>query len=101
MDTVIKDIICRMDRMFENRYRFCIMTLLTRNAECNYVSLQNSLQISCGALSSHLNFLEKAKYIKAEKKFINRKPNTSYTLTESGIKSFNEYKKAFTLLINM
>jgi DNA-binding PadR family transcriptional regulator len=100
MDTNINDIIHRMDKTFENRYRFCIMTLLIKNDECNYMSLQNWLQITCGALSSHLNFLEKAKYIKSEKKFINRKPNTSYTLTESGIKSFNEYKKALTLLMN-
>ena len=101
MKTDMKDIIHRMDKTFENRYRFCIMALLKRNGECNYMFLQNWLQITCGALSSHLNFLENAKYIKTEKKFINRKPNTSYSLTESGIKSFTDYKKDLTLLINI
>ncbi|HPS18425.1 MAG TPA: transcriptional regulator [Bacteroidales bacterium] len=101
METDMKDIIHRMDKMFDNRYRFCIMTLLKRDRACSYMFLQNSLQVTCGALSSHLNFLENAKYIKTEKKFINRKPNTSYSLTESGIKSFTDYKKDLTLLINI
>lgn len=90
-----------IDKVFDNKYRFAIMNVLINYETMNYSSLQNLFLLSSGALSYHLNSLENAKYIIAEKKFIDKKPNTSYSCTISGKKSFTEYKKALTLLINM
>jgi DNA-binding PadR family transcriptional regulator len=101
MDTKIYEIIDNLDKTFNNMHRYYIMSLLIKNEKFNYSSLQNILKLSCGALSYHLNYLEKAKYIIVEREFVNRKPNSSYTLTELGKKSFNECKNALSLLINM
>jgi predicted transcriptional regulator len=35
-----------------------------------------------------------------EKSFINRKPNTSYSITEQGLESFSSHLKALEDLIN-
>jgi len=97
----IEDIILHMDRLFDNKYRFCIMALLIKKEKTNYSSLKKLLQLSDGALAYHLNYLKNANYIIEEKEFINRKPNTSYSLTEFGKKSFTEYKEAITILLIM
>lgn len=101
MDTKMANMINHIDKVFENKYRFSIMNVIIKRELINYSSLQNLFLLSSGALSYHLNILENARYIIAEKKFIDKKPNTSYSCTTSGKKSFTEYKKALTLLINM
>lgn len=95
----IEDIILQMDRLFDNKYRFCIMAFLIKKEKNNYSSLKKLLQLSDGALAYHLNYLKNANYINEEKKFIDRKPVTSYFLTELGEKSFTEYKIALTRIL--
>ena len=53
-----------------------------------------------GNLASHLRALEEGGYISMEKSFINRKPNTNYTITEKGLESFKSHLKALEELIN-
>ncbi|MZP67010.1 MAG: transcriptional regulator, partial [Bacteroidales bacterium] len=48
---------------------------------------------------SHLRALEEAGYIRMEKSFINRKPNTSYSITDDGMESFSSHLKALEELI--
>ncbi|MCI0714825.1 MAG: transcriptional regulator, partial [Chlorobi bacterium] len=49
---------------------------------------------------THLSSLEKSKYIKINKSFIGKKPNTSYSVTAAGRKAFNEHLDALEQLIN-
>jgi len=56
--------------------------------------------VTDGNLASHLRALEEAGYIRMEKNFINRKPNTSYSITEEGLENFSSHLKALEELIN-
>jgi DNA-binding MarR family transcriptional regulator len=58
-------------------------------ADFNY--LKKRTGATDGNLSTHLRKLEEAGYIQMEKKFIGRKPVTSYWLTEQGHQAFKNY----------
>src|SRR5688572_26459406 len=95
----MKDFIARLNKAFENRIRLGIMSILLVNDEVDFNSLKEMLDVSDGNLASHITALEKAEYLKVEKKFVGKKPNTAYTATKSGKKAFNEHLNALEKLL--
>ena len=55
--------------------------------------------VTDGNLASHAKALEKVNYIKIEKQFINRKPNTKYYASELGKQEFKKYINALEKII--
>ncbi|WP_420813360.1 transcriptional regulator [Plesiocystis pacifica] len=49
--------------------------------------------------SSHLAKLEKAGYVAVHKRFVGRKPRTTYTMTERGRAAFDAYLLALEALL--
>jgi len=80
-----------LNREFESRVRLGIMSILMINDHAEYKTLKELLELTDGNLASHLSGLEKAEYIKVQKQFIGRKPNTSYSATKAGKKAFTEH----------
>lgn len=66
----------------------------------DFGSLKEQLHITDGNLASHINALEKLKYIQIRKQFIGKKPNTSYATSHTGKKAFSEHLDALEKLIN-
>jgi DNA-binding MarR family transcriptional regulator len=95
----MKDILIHINKAFENRIRLGIMSILMVNETVDYNALKNMLDVTDGNLASHINVLEKFRYVKSKKRFIGRKPNTSYYATESGKKEFSEHLDALEKLI--
>ena len=81
----MKDIISGLDKVFESRVRLGIMSILMVNDSFDFNSLKETLNVTDGNLASHLKALEDKGLIIMEKRFIGRKPNTSYTITREGI----------------
>ena len=52
-----------------------------------------------GNLASHISALEKKEFITVFKKFIGKKPNTTYSITRAGKKAFTEHLDALEKLI--
>ena len=52
-----------------------------------------------GNLGAQLLKLEEAGYVEVEKKFVLRKPQTLYRMTQSGRKALTEYVQALKLLL--
>jgi DNA-binding MarR family transcriptional regulator len=88
------------NKAFESRVRLGIMSVLAVNSSMDFISLRETLEVTDGNLASHLRALEDAGYISMEKSFINRKPNTKYTITEEGMENFRRHIKALEDLIN-
>jgi DNA-binding MarR family transcriptional regulator len=61
--------------------------------------LKELLGATDGNLASHTKALEKSAYIKIEKSFIGRKPNTRYSATELGKLQFKKHINALEKLI--
>jgi DNA-binding MarR family transcriptional regulator len=85
--------ISRLNKFFENRVRLGIMSILAVNDSYDFNNLKEALGVTDGNLASHLKGLEENKLIRVNKKFIGRKPNTSYSITENGFTLFREHIK--------
>lgn len=67
------------------------MSILMVNESVEFTRLKELLDVTDGNLASHLSALEKEGYVAVIKQFVNKKPNTSYAVTNSGKKAFNEH----------
>lgn len=96
----MKDIIENLNKAFESRVRLGVMSVLMVNEFVDFNSLKETLDLTDGNLASHLSALEKYNYIKIKKKFVGKKPNTSYGVTDSGRKAFTDHLDALEKLLN-
>lgn len=96
----MKDIIANLDKAFESRIRLGIMSALMVSDSADFITLRELIDVSDGNLASHLRTLEEAGYISIEKRFINKKPNTSYSTTPKGAEAFRNHLANLEKLIN-
>jgi DNA-binding HxlR family transcriptional regulator len=96
----MKEILANINKAFENRVRLGIMSVLSIQRSMDFTGLKELLDVTDGNLASHLRALEEGGYVSMEKSFINRKPNTTYTITEEGMESFRSHLKALEELIS-
>ncbi len=95
----MRNYIYDLNKAFESRVRLGIMSILLVNEFVDFSTLKEQLQITDGNIASHVNALEKQAYIKINKQFIGKKPNTSYSVTQEGKKAFTEHLDALEKLI--
>jgi DNA-binding MarR family transcriptional regulator len=88
-------------RIFQNKARLGIMTLLITMGPSDFSSLKSQLKITDGNLGAHLRVLEEAGYLKAEKSFVGRKPRTGCRITDKGREAFLNYLKQLETVIKM
>ncbi len=81
----------QLDEIIHSRIRLAIMSVLMTVDEAEFTFLRDLVNTTDGNLSIHLKKLEEAGYISVEKRFINRKPTTSYKLTPKGRQAFEAY----------
>ena len=96
----MKDVLLNINKVFESKAKLGIMSVLIMNNSMDFNSIKNLLGLTDGNLASHISSLEKSRYIKVNKTFIGKKPNTSYSVTALGRKAFKEHLEALELLIN-
>jgi DNA-binding MarR family transcriptional regulator len=95
----VKNVIAQLNKAFESRIRLGIMSILMVNDSVDFLTLKEMLDASDGNIASHVAALEKAEYVLVEKKFIGKKTNTSYTITSTGRKAFNDHLNALEQLL--
>ncbi|WP_144896442.1 transcriptional regulator [Lutibacter sp. Hel_I_33_5] len=95
----MKSIILNINKAFDHRIRLGIMSVLTVNEYADFKRLKELLGVTDGNLASHCKALEKVAYIRIEKQFIDRKPNTKYYATEVGKQEFKKHIEALEKLI--
>lgn len=81
----------KLNKVFENRIRLGVMSVLMVNDWVDFSTLKEMLNITDGNLASHIKALENEQYIEINKRFIGKKPNTSYRVTINGRNAFNEH----------
>lgn len=95
----MKNIISNINKAFDHRIRLGIMSVLMVNEYADFKTLKGLLGATDGNIASHTKALEKKEYIRVEKSFINRKPNTKYIATARGKKAFQEHLEALEKLL--
>lgn len=92
-------IINNINKAFDHRIRLGIMSVLMVNDFADFKMLKELLGATDGNLASHTKALESAEYIKVEKQFIGKKPNTRYSVTKLGKLEFQKHISALEKLI--
>ena len=95
----MKEIFENLNKVFENRVRLTVMSILAVNDSMDFNSLKNMLTLTDGNLATHIAMLEKKKYIKVGKEFVGKKTLTTYSSTQAGRKAFSEHIDAMEKLI--
>jgi len=80
-----------VNKLIHAPIRLGIMTILNSVNKVNFIYLRKKLEVTDGNLSSHMEKLESAGYVKVKKVFTDKKPNTIYSITEKGKKAFRGY----------
>ncbi|HLL94937.1 MAG TPA: transcriptional regulator [Spirosoma sp.] len=90
----MKDLLAQFNKAFESKARLNIMSVLMVNDTQSFNALKELLGLTDGNLATHLRSLEELGYLVAQKQFIGRKPNTTYSATASGRQAFSDHLNA-------
>lgn len=88
-----------LNKIFDNRIRLGVMSVLMVNDEVSFNDLKQMLEVTDGNLATHLVTLEENGFIKVHKGFIGRKTNTTYSVTKAGEHAFKNHLSALENMI--
>lgn len=77
-----------IDDVIHGRLRLGIMAYLASVSPAIFGELKQKVGATDGNLSTHLRKLEDAGYVRQEKRFVGRRPQTRVFLTETGRKAW-------------
>jgi len=95
----MKNPITGLNKVFDNRIRLGVMSILVVNEEVSFNDLKQMLEVTDGNLATHLLHLEENGYLKVKKGFIGKKTNTTYSVTKAGEKAFSDHIAALENMI--
>ena len=88
------------DKLVHQPTRLQIFAYLYRHGETSFPDLTEELDITEGNLASHIQRMEDADCVAVEKQFVDRKPQTTYELTDLGREKFEEHIGTLESLID-
>lgn len=88
-----------LNPIVHGRLRLALLSLLSGVDEGEFAWLKSKTQATDGNLGAQLLQLEKAGYVTAEKKFVLRKPQTAYRMTNAGREALAEYVRGLRELL--
>jgi len=84
--------VSEIDKVIHEPARLGIVAHLYVLDSADALFLKNQMRLTWGNMSSHLSRLEDAGYIEVKKEFVDRKPVTSFSLTQKGKEAFRSYR---------
>jgi DNA-binding MarR family transcriptional regulator len=87
------------DRLIHEPARLVLMSNLYVVDEADFVFLSRRTGLTAGNISSHMARLEAAKYVTIEKAFADKRPRTTYALTNTGRTAFETYREHVNALL--
>ncbi len=88
-----------IDELLHSRVRLAIIAFLAGAETADFSAVREAIKTTDGNASMHLRKLEDAGCIAAKKRFVARKPQTRYTLTENGRNALLDYVAHFERLL--
>ncbi len=85
--------------IIHGRIRLGIMAYLSTASPASFPDLQTQLATTNGNLSTHLSKLETAQYIRQEKGYNGKRPQTLIFLTDNGRAAWLDYLSAMQALL--
>jgi len=88
-----------LNPVVHGRLRLALLSLLSGVEEAEFTWLRAKTAATDGNLGAQLLKLEEVRYVAVEKKFVLRKPQTLYRITETGRQALTEYVQALKQLL--
>jgi len=88
-----------LNPVIHGKLRLALLSLLSGVEEAEFTWLRSKTGSTDGNLGAQLMKLEEAGYIAVEKRFVQRKPQSLYRMTEAGRKALTEYVQALRKLL--
>lgn len=89
-----------LERIFHEPSRLAIMSALcAAERGLPFVELRDACRLTDGNLSRHLTALEEAGAIRIAKAFVSGKPRTTIRISAEGLRRFQEYLAALTVIL--
>jgi DNA-binding PadR family transcriptional regulator len=88
-----------LNPVVHGRLRLALLSLLSVVEEGEFTWLRAKTEATDGNLGAQLLKLEEAGYVKVKKKFVMRKPQTVYRITETGRQALTEYVRALKQML--
>jgi len=85
--------------VIHGKLRLALLSLLSGVEEAEFTWLRSKTGSTDGNLGAQLMKLEEAGYLAVEKKFVHRKPQTLYRMTEVGRQALTVYVQALKQLL--
>jgi DNA-binding MarR family transcriptional regulator len=89
-----------IDDVIHGRIRLGVVAYLSAVESALFSELRDKVGATDGNLSAHLRKLEDAGYVRADKSFVNRKPQTRLSLTGAGRKAWGAWLTQMEALRN-
>jgi DNA-binding transcriptional ArsR family regulator len=83
--------VSRLNAVIHERARLGIMSVLAARPVLTFAELKALLDLTDGNLSVHLRILEESGYVAIEKKFVDRRPQTTVKISKKGRLAFEHY----------
>jgi len=88
-----------LNPVIHGKLRLALLSLLSSVEEAEFTWLRARTGSTDGNLGAQLLKLEEAGYLAVEKKFVLRKPQTLYRMTEAGRNALTQYVQALKQLL--
>ena len=89
-----------LDPILHSQLRLSIVSILMSVDEANFNFIKETTNATSGNISIQIKKLQEAGYIQVEKSFKNNYPNTTLTITSTGIEAFETYVNNLKKYIN-
>lgn len=89
-----------IDDVIHGRVRLALMAFLSGAGAADFTDLKHRIGVTDGNLSIHIRKLEDAGYVRVEKRFRDRRPQTICHLTDKGREAWLAYIARMETLLN-
>jgi DNA-binding PadR family transcriptional regulator len=93
--------ILRLDSVIHAPVRLAVLSILITVEHSNFSFLKEATGTTDGNLSTHLAKLENHGLVAVKKKFVGKKPQTFYTITDRGRTAFTRYLEQLEQIVEM
>ncbi len=90
-----------LNPLLHSQLRLAIMSILMNVEEADFVYLKEKTESTAGNLSVQIDKLSSAGYISVEKGLSGKRPRTTCSITDEGIKAFEEYVEVLKSYLNL
>ena len=82
-----------LDPLLHAPLRLAIVSYLVTQSKASFKELKKYTEANSGNLSIQLKKLDEAEYIRIQKSFLDNYPHTQISMTDQGLKAFEDYIK--------